>query len=159
MDVLELSPVSSHLPPHSFKPIHYATLSRIHQHLKKLHHAAPFTSNKAISKPAACSYPEQTHLTDGRQPPSIRVIKCQCPIVKHLPNDLPPAAPHCVINLKTTTGKAARDLIHFPDESDTRLSGGRQASAEIKVAVINLHATPSSTSDWLLLINWTRGGG
>lgn len=47
---------------------------------------------------------------------SLYVIKCQCPIGKHLANDLPPAAPHSVINLKTTTGKTARDLIHFPAE-------------------------------------------
>lgn len=45
---------------------------------------------------------------------SIHVIKCRCPIVMYSPNDLPPAALHCVINLKITTGETARDLIHFP---------------------------------------------
>lgn len=48
--------------------------------------------------------------------PSIYVIKCLCPIVMHLENDLPPTAPHSVINLKITTGKTVWDLIHFPAE-------------------------------------------
>lgn len=48
--------------------------------------------------------------------PSIYVIKCLCPIVMHLENDLPPTATHSVINLKTTTGKTVWDLIHFPAE-------------------------------------------
>lgn len=42
-------------------------------------------------------------------------IECWHPIVVHLASVLPPDALHHVIEQKTPTGKAVKDLLQFPD--------------------------------------------
>lgn len=87
---------------------------------------------------------------------SIHMIKCRCPILMHLANDLPPAALHSIIKTENNNWKNSEGSHSFPSRNDTRLKTGRLPSADLKVAVINLHTPFSSTSNWLLLIWWRR---
>lgn len=143
---------------HAIYTVHMYTEWTVHYNPTLAINTGTFSSNQTVLEPATYLYPEQSDLTAGRQDCRRGINTCDQVLVSHcnaLGKWFTPSCSAQCHKAENNNWKNSEGSHSFPSWNDTRLRSGWLPSADIKVAVINLHTPFSSTPNWLLLI-WRR---
>lgn len=117
------------------------------QNWKLVWQAAAFSSNQTALEPVTYLYPEQSANTDGRQGRRRNINTCDQVLVSHCKTLGKWFTPSCFAQCHKPENNNWKNSVGSHSFHDTRLRSDRLPSAEIKVAVINLLAPFSSTSN------------